>query len=595
MNKKTIITALLALIAMAGQAKKTIVWENPSVAYSAIPYFQIQKVEMTKEKTAMYVRMALLPGYGFRISEDSYLQTNGKQYRIIGSDSIPLGGDYIVLDDSGRKDFVLYFKPLPLDTKEFDFLEGMAKGDYKVFGIHDKDYTMPPASVPTEYMVEDDGEGLAELKFDATPATIHFKSLNYRKGMNTKIDVQYVDLKNPAMPMDVEVYLNDDGEASLSLPVCLPQIVWIDISNIPWSSVGCLYLSPGKEVTVLVDMLHDDSRANSKIVGAKGYYAKFGKDWRQSAFDKKTENGPQKPTVKKEDIHDVQTLIRYCDEERENYDKWVKNSNYCKAIKDYLMQFTYSPIFMFEGEQDSLSKTKEFTDYVLRNYTQNLYNKNIPFYNTFVECSKYYAMTDARGFNADLARYCYYLPQVLDSKQLEKPLIEDKNLSDLYDKYVAEYQATVTANKQGLVDNIHYLDMTDVAPEDILQTILDKYKGKTILIDIWATWCGPCKLGHEKMKPVKEELRDKDIVYVYLTSTTSKYDEWKKYITDISGEHYYLTKEQLDAIFKQLEGTGYPTYAIYTSNGEKTISFSGISVSYLKAIREALEKALNMK
>ena len=201
---KSIITALLALVALAGHAKKTIVWENPSVAYSAIPYFQIQKVEMTKEKTAMYVRMALLPGYGFRISKDSYLQTNGKQYRIIGSDSIPLGGDYIILDDTGRKDFVLYFKPLPLDTKEFDFMEGMAKGDYKVFGIHDKDYTIPPASVPTEYMADDDGEGLAELKFDITPATIHFKSLNYRKGMNTEIQVQYVDLKNPAKPMDID-------------------------------------------------------------------------------------------------------------------------------------------------------------------------------------------------------------------------------------------------------------------------------------------------------------------------------------------------------------------------------------------------------
>ena len=591
MNKQTIITILFALVALAGHAKKTIVWENPSVAYSAIPYFQIQKVEMTKEKTAMYVRMALLPGYGFRISEDSYLQTNGKQYRIIGSDSIPLGGDYIILDDSGRKDFVLYFKPLPLDTKEFDFLEGMAKGDYKVFGIHDKDYTMPPASVPTEYMVEDDGEGLAELKFDATPATIHFKSLNYRKGMNTEIQVQYVDLKNPAMPMDVEVYLNDDGEASLSLPVCLPQIVWIDISNIPWSSVGCLYLSPGKEVTVLVDMLHDDSRANSKIVGAKGYYAKFGKDWRQSAFDKKTENGPQKPTVKKEDIHDVQTLIRYCDEERENYDKWVKNSNYCKAIKEYLIQFAYSPIFMFEGEQDSLSKTKEFTDYVIRNYTQNLYNKNIPFYNTFVDASKYYSMTDARGFNADLARYCYYLPQVLDSKQLAKPLIEDKNLSDLYDKYVAEYQATVAANKQGLADNIHYLDMTEVAPENTLQTILDRYKGKTILIDIWATWCGPCKFGHEKMKTLKEELSDKDIVYVYLTSPTSNYEEWKKYIADISGEHYFLTQEQLDGIFQQLNKNSYPTYAVFSPDGEKIATLGGFR--NVEVIRDALEKAFN--
>jgi thiol-disulfide isomerase/thioredoxin len=154
---------------------------------------------------------------------------------------------------------------------------------------------------------------------------------------------------------------------------------------------------------------------------------------------------------------------------------------------------------------------------------------------------------------------------------------------------VAEYHQTIAANKEGLADNIHYLDMTDVAPENTLQTILDKYKGTTILLDLWATWCGPCMLGHEKMKPLKEELSDKDIVYVYLTSSTSNYEEWKKYIADISGEHYFLTEEQLDAILKLLEGTGYPTYAIYTPNGEKTISFSGFN---LEIIREALEKTL---
>ena len=442
-------------------------------------------------------------------------------------------------------------------------------------------------------MADDDGEGLAELKFDATPATIHFKSLNYRKGMDTEIQVQYVDLKNPAKPMDVYTNLNDDGEASVILPICLSQIVWVNIVNIPWNSMGCVYLSPGKEVTVLVDMLHDDSEANSKFVGAKGYYARFGKEWCQSALEEETENGPQKPTIKKEDIHDVQTLIRYCDEKRENYDKWVKNSNYCKAIKEYLTQFAYSPLFMFEGEQDSLSKTKEFTDYVLQNYTGNLYKKNIVFNNEFPRASKYYAMADARGFNADLARYCYYLPQVLDSKQLEKPLIEDKNLSDLYDKYVAEYQATITANKQGLADNIHYLDMTDVAPENMLQTILDKHKGKTILVDLWATWCGPCKLGHEKMKPLKEELKDKDIVYIYITSPSSNYDEWKKYIADIPGEHYFLTEEQNRYISEQYECTGIPFYAIYNTKGELTFKQAGFGG--IEVIREALEKALSNK
>ena len=56
MNKKTIITILLALVAMAGQAKQEeIVWENPAIGYSDKPYFQIQKIELTKEKTVLYV------------------------------------------------------------------------------------------------------------------------------------------------------------------------------------------------------------------------------------------------------------------------------------------------------------------------------------------------------------------------------------------------------------------------------------------------------------------------------------------------------------------------------------------------------------
>ena len=48
----------------------------------------------------------------------------------------------------------------------------------------------------------------------------------------------------------------------------------------------------------------------------------------------------------------------------------------------------------------------------------------------------------------------------------------------------------------------------------------------------------------------------------------------------------------LQDILKQRSVTGYPTYAIYTRNGEKTISFSGFN---LETIREALEKALENK
>ena len=587
---KTIITILFAFVAMAGQAKKTIVWENPAIGYSDKPYFQIQKVELTKEKTVLHVCVRLMPGLKFRIKSACYLQSDGKRYDVIGSDSIQLDGNYITLDETGKKDFVLYFKPLPLDTKEFDFIEGMNYNDFQVFAIHDKNYSMPVTPVPAEYLIDDADEEMAEMKYDATPATIHFKSLNYRKGMNTIIELGYVNLKNPAKFERMEVRLNDEGEASASLPIGVPQIVQLEIYAA--SSFAFAYLTPGKEVTFLIDMLHDDTGANSKFVGAKGYFTKFSKDRYQVSIDVFSESFP-KPTIALKDIHDMQTLMRYYDEERKNDSIWNANSTYCKAVKQWFAQTTYEPYISLEGEADSLAQTKEFTDSVLRNYTRSLYEKNIVFGLDFVRASKYYAMTEARGFNADLARYCYYLPQVLDSKQLKKPLIEDKNLSDLYDKYVAEYQKSIAANKEGLADNIHYLDMTDVAPENILQTILDKYKGKTILIDIWATWCGPCKLGHEKMKPLKEELRDKDIVYVYLTSPTSDYEDWKKYIADISGEHYFLTEEQDRYISKQYGCTGIPFYAIYNSKGEQTYKQQGFSS--VEAIKEALEKALDDK
>ena len=587
---KTIITILFALVAMAGLAKqKTIVWENPAIGYSDKPYFEIHKVELTKEKTALHVRVFLVPE--FRIKSACYLQSDGKRYDVIGNDSIVLDGNYITLDETGKKDFVLYFKPLPLDTKEFDFIEGMNYNDFQVFAIHDKNYSMPVTPVPAEYLIDDADEEMAEMKYDATPATIHFKSLNYRKGMNTIIELGYVNLKNPAKYERMEVRLNDEGEASASLPIGVPQIVQLEIYAS--SSYAYAYLAPGKEVTFLIDMLHDDTGANSKFVGIKGYFAKFNKDRYQVLIDNSAGDYAQLPTLALKDIHDVQTLMRYYDEERENYKKWINKSTYCKAVKQWLTQYSYDLGYGLNDELDSLAHTKEFKDYLLRNYTRNLYDKNLLLSRNFVRASKYYSMTDIRGFNADLARYCYYLPQALNGNNVKKPIIEDKNLSDLYDKYVAEYQKTVAANKQEIPTNAHYLDMTDVAPENTLQTILDKHKGKTILIDLWATWCVPCMQGHEKMKPMKEELKDKDIVYIYIAAPSSNFEKWKEYVAGIPGEHYFLTEEQDRYISNEYECTGIPFYAIYNSKGEQTYKQQGFSS--VEAIRDALEKALDNK
>ena len=592
--KRTIITFVLAVATLMAMGQEKVVWEELAVGYSPNPQFMITKVEFSKEKTTLHVVYQYPPDEWFRVSKESYLQSDGKKYAIVGSDSIALDEECYTDEETWARGFVLYFKPLPLDTKEFDFLEGTDSYDFKVFNIHEESYTMPVTPVPDEYKADYAEEDvLAEMKYSDEPATIHFKAMNYRKGMNTEVQVQYVDLKNPAEPVDAKVRLNDDGEADLSLPICFPQVVYATLYNIPWASHCGLYLVPGKEVTMLIDMLHDDSGINSKFVGFKGYFAKFDKELYpmmvecEKAVSEKMEQSP-----KWEDIHDVKTLIDAYEKVCSYWKELPQSLSYSKTVIEYMVSQIDDPPVYLENALDSLMQTKEFIDYILQHCTKNLYSPKAVFSNRFVDDSKYFVMADARGINADLARYCYYLPQVLQGKDIAKPLLEDKALSDLYDKYAEEYRSGIASNKEGFADqaNVHYLDMTEVEPKDVLPTLFERYKGKVVMIDIWATWCVPCRYGIEQMEPLKKELADKDIVYIYITSSTSPVDTWKELIPNIGGEQYYLTDEQRNFMMEQHKSDGYPTYAIYSSDGNLTYTTAGFPG--VETIKEELEKAI---
>ena len=54
--KQITLTILLALFAVAGQAReKTIVWEKPAIAFNRADYLVIQKVELTKQQTRVFL------------------------------------------------------------------------------------------------------------------------------------------------------------------------------------------------------------------------------------------------------------------------------------------------------------------------------------------------------------------------------------------------------------------------------------------------------------------------------------------------------------------------------------------------------------
>ena len=107
--------------------------------------------------------------------------------------------------------------------------------------------------------------------------------------------------------------------------------------------------------------------------------------------------------------------------------------------------------------------------------------------------------------------------------------------------------------------------------EKILRKLIEPYKGKVILLDVWGTWCGPCKAALAKSQEEYEHLKGYDIVYLYLANRSSE-ESWKNVIKEynVTGDnvvHYNLPTEQQAAIERFLGVNSYPTYKLIDRDG----------------------------
>lgn len=98
---------------------------------------------------------------------------------------------------------------------------------------------------------------------------------------------------------------------------------------------------------------------------------------------------------------------------------------------------------------------------------------------------------------------------------------------------------------------------------------LKDFRGKIIYMDVWATWCGPCRREIPFAKKLEEEMKGKDVVFLSI-SVDKDIEAWKKLIMkeEMGGVHLISTGDFESDIAKQYNIKGIPRYIIIDKEGK---------------------------
>lgn len=124
---------------------------------------------------------------------------------------------------------------------------------------------------------------------------------------------------------------------------------------------------------------------------------------------------------------------------------------------------------------------------------------------------------------------------------------------------------------------------------------LSEFKGKYVFIDIWATWCGPCKFQMPYLEKIQNEFKNKNIVFISISIDNSRDKaKWLNFIDkeNSSGIELFENENGKSEFISSLNSNSIPRYLIINPAGE-FVNLDAPKPSYKKQLIDLMNSLLN--
>ncbi len=138
-------------------------------------------------------------------------------------------------------------------------------------------------------------------------------------------------------------------------------------------------------------------------------------------------------------------------------------------------------------------------------------------------------------------------------------------------------------SKESLATNLTATDKSEISFEKILK----QHEGKTVVIEVWASWCSDCVKSMPQVKELKA--KHPEVAFVNL-SCDKTFEAWQSGIEKhaVSGDNYLITDGMKGAFGKSIQLDWIPRFIVVDKKG-KIALFRAIEKDFDK-INETIEQ-----